>query len=126
MKTNFTKQQMIHIYNGYIQSLMEYAAPVFVGLTKHDSNRLNKIQNHAHHIICGWDCHCNTLDNLDDQRLSLTKKLFYKVYNNELNILQKYCPDHLPKPHKFHFPFCQTERKLHSFFPFIIKQINNG
>ena len=98
LKKNLTKQQLWNVYNSLIRSLLEYAAPIFIALPSYLCDRLEKLQNRAHNIICGYtlndnyhrerNCDC-VVKTLKDRRIDLSLKLFKSVINNELHPLAK-------------------------------------
>jgi len=98
LKKNLTKQQLWNIYNSLIRSILEYAAPIFIALPSYLCDRLEKLQNRAHNIICGYTLNDNyhrerncdgVVKTLKDRRIELSLKLFKSVINNELHPLAK-------------------------------------
>ena len=68
------------IFNGLIRSVLEYAAPLFISLTKSLCKQIESIQKRAHNIICGdvQDCGC-VLIALESRRTELALRLFESI-----------------------------------------------
>ena len=78
------------VYEATIRSLLEYACPVFVGLSPTLSERLNRIVRRAHRIMAhneDFECHC---EDLRTRRDRLALKLFAKAENNKNHILHAF------------------------------------
>ena len=66
-----SKKDMITVYNAILPSILEYCAPLFLGLTAADSNRLEKLQKRFHRMLYGDLCRSSCLTPLSDRRFTL-------------------------------------------------------
>ena len=67
------QSEMLDVYSKQVRSILELAVPVWnAGLTKHDSNQIERVQRSAFHIILGegYACYENALETLGYDRLS--------------------------------------------------------
>ena len=113
------------VYNGIIRNVMENCAAVYTGAPQVLFKKYNRIQKHAHRIICGEECSCDMMKNLEDRRMNLAVKLFLNAADNKSHILNKIMPCRLKHTKKFHVPFCKTNRSGKTFIPFTAIYINN-
>ena len=63
------------IYYGIMRSIIEYAAPLFVGLSKKESKKLDSLQKRFHKLLCGGSCSKECLPPLSDRRRQLAINL---------------------------------------------------
>lgn len=118
------KQFLINIYFLLVRSIFDYASPVFCKLNQSNITQMNRIQNRFHRIICCFDSNCTFLPPLCDRRKSLAISLFTTIISNPEHILFNLVPDRLPSG-RFSFPFCRTNRRLNSFFPYVLNLYNS-
>ena len=108
------KSVLLTAYNGLIRSLLEYCAPLFIGLTKKDSKKLRKIQKRFHKLMCGVDCVGDCLQDLDARREVHALRLFHKTLKPTL-LLHALSP-RLSDTGGVILPFVRTNRCGQSFF----------
>ena len=58
---SLTKRDLMQVYNSHIRSILEYNSPLFVGTSKQNSAKIERIRKRCHRIICDFDCKCNVL-----------------------------------------------------------------
>ena len=115
------KHLLINIYFLLVRSIFDYASPVFFCmLNQSDISQLNRIQKRFHRIICCADSNCCVLPPLCDRRNSLAVSLFGTIIANPDHILYNLVLHRLPSG-RFSFPYCRTNRRLNSFFPYVLK-----
>ena len=102
------------VYYGIMRSIMEYAAPLFVGLSEKDSKKFQMLQNRFHRILCGKDCRNHCLSLLADRRKYLTLKLFDEVSRRNGHILKKHLFPTSTRGRVI-LPSIRTTRRLKSF-----------
>ena len=111
-----TKREMVQIYSAHIQSIMEYNSPLFVGTTKKNTKKMEKIRKRCHRIICDFECTCDILPHLTGRRerkaLSTLKK-----YMDPHHILHSLVPPTLPRTQHLQIPHSNTDRRANSFIP---------
>lgn len=116
--------KLLVLYYGLVRSILEYAAPLFTSLTCKEKRYLDGIQKRALNIIFGYNEHHPTLENLSDRRLNMAIKLFKKAEDNMEHILHCQIPDRLTNSNHLRQQFCRTERRQHSFFPYMTTIMN--
>jgi len=130
LKKLVTKEELHNIYLALIRSLFEYSSQVFVGLNKTLDIKMHKINNRAHRIIfntnnpsdISCDCSINTIN---IRRLTQSKSLFKTIANSPNHLLHSRIPHILHFSGHFSVPFCRTEKRQKSFFPFSTTQLNS-
>ena len=110
IRSHTTVEQFNIIYNLLVRSLIEYASPAFVGLSKGDSNRLQSIQNRCLKIkgLTG-------ATDLAVRRKDAAIKLFEQILTCDTAIKQLF-PSRLPSG-RISVPFSRTSVRRKSFFP---------
>ena len=96
-----SKNELWTVFTGLIRSVLEYAAPLFISLSKSLCKQIELIQNRAHKIICGAveNCGC-VLSTLESCRIDLA------LLRYNLNRLRKH----------FHAPMINRTQRRNSFF----------
>lgn len=123
-----TQRENHDIYIAVVRSLLEYACPVYVGLNKTLSKKLQQLDNRAHRIIFGsdkanWHCSCTTLQ---ERRTRLSTDTLNHIQKFPPHILHNRLPDILKYTKQFSIPFCRTEKRKMSFFPFTAILVNES
>ena len=118
MKPFCTKTDLINVYNATARSVLEYAAPVLIGLDQNNERRLHKLQSRIHKIICGPSCHLPCLTDLSQRRVQQSIKLFQKALH-PTHILHTIMPPVLrsTRTNKVNVPYCRTSKRSNSFVP---------
>ena len=124
LKRLLHKSELVRTHNNFVLSLLEYCAPVFLGISSENSSRLEKIQRRAHNIVCGLKCSCDQFPLLSDWRKHLALKCFMAVKQGD-HILHRLFPDLLPSGRRLVVPFCRTSLRLSSFIPSCILLYNS-
>ena len=125
MKSLTTKNELHQIYLAVIRPLLEYCSPVFAHLNKKLRKKIERIDKRAHWIIFedgGRKCNC--IGSLEQRRYTLASQLFRKISTLEDHVLNAKVPKRLRYCDKYQNPFCRTERRKNSFFPFMTLLIN--
>ena len=89
VKSILNKKQLIIIYIGLIQSILNYSFPIHTYFTSKDIKRLTSLRRRAHNIICNVNCHEDCLPCFSTKWNDLSKKLFSNIVSNENHILHK-------------------------------------
>ena len=113
------RDELMKVYHGLLLPLLEYCSPLFVGMSKNLANRLEKLQNRAHRIICGSDCQCGKLTSLSDRRMARALTLFSQAAATE-SPLHSLLPEKSSRSDRAIIPLCKTKRRQTSFIPFMI------
>lgn len=118
LKNYLNKTHLISIYLSLIASIIEFSCPLFLSsITNSDKLKIIKISKRAHSIICGFHCKNNCLPNPLDRMFKHSLNFFDKAQNPN-NILHNKLPRTLPSG-RFSVPYCNTSRRLNSFFPYM-------
>ena len=123
LRSVVSRNELISLYNAIVRSYLEYASPLFVGLTKEDSAKLQRIQKRFHRLLCGPECREACLEPLDARRLAAAGKLFLKTMTPS-HILHHLSPTKSSSD-RFVLPAATTTRRLNSFFNFMIRYFNS-
>lgn len=93
MKSYCSTDELWLIYTMLIRSLLEYAAPMFIGLEKSIENDLELLQRRAHRIICGSvsSCECVVVS-LYKRRCRLSNKLYSSIEKCDSHVLHRFLP----------------------------------
>ena len=119
LRKELTKKELVLVYNNLIRSVLEYNAPVFVGVNQTESAMLERIQRRCHRIICGNDCKGSQFSPLSARRSISSQKLFMKIQKTD-NLLHRHFPNFLQNhASKLMMPVLHTRRRAMSFFSFL-------
>ena len=94
--------------------MLEYASPSFCKLIQTDIDKLDRIQNRIHRMICCDNSSCNIFPSLAERRSFLSKKLFKQIVKDKNHVLHCILPRRLPSG-RHEIPFCNTVRRQNSF-----------
>lgn len=116
------------VYVSIVRSVLEYASPVFVGLNKTLSQKIQALDKRAHRIIYGsdrsnWQCQCDK-DIMNQRRFLSSEKFLLHILGHPNHILYSRIPHKMNYTQLYSIPFCRTEKRRASFFPFIVAQLN--
>ncbi|MEL7307471.1 MAG: reverse transcriptase family protein, partial [Pseudomonadota bacterium] len=130
LKPHLNPLSLKMVYFSIMRSVMEYAAPLFIGLCEKDSKRLQILQNRFHRILCGKECREECLPSLADRRKNLTLSLFRKALSEDGHLLRKILHP-LSSHGRVILPTIRTTRRLKTFtiqsaMLFNESKINNG
>ena len=110
MKSFTSDEQFKTIYSALIRSLIEYACPAFIGISRDESKRLQKIQDRC--LKIKGDI---SMTELEIRRRSMAVKIFKGLPGQETFISQL-TPSWLPSG-RISVPFCRTARRRNAFLP---------
>ena len=113
-----SKKDLVKVYNAFILPILEYNSPLFIGVNKRNSDKIEKIRKRCHRIVCGCDCPCSLFPSLSERRLSRALVTFSAMLNPS-HLLNSLCPNFLTHSRMrfVQIPFSRTERRLRSFIP---------
>ena len=106
-------------YNALLRSILEYSAPLFLGITQTESNRLEAMQNRFHKLLCGRECKKNCMEDLESRRRKLALRLLDRM-KKEGHVLHQYLPS-TSKAGRFILQTRRTSRRSKAFIPLICK-----
>jgi hypothetical protein len=119
-----TKNDLKNVYQSLIRSLIEYCAPVFIGLSIHNCELLRKLQNRAHRIICNADCKCQIFEDLSSRRKASAVSFLRKIEKFPDHPLHSLRPCKSSRSGRYLQPLATTSRRRNSFFPATILILN--
>ena len=119
-----TKKDLLLVYESYILSVIEYNTPLLIGLSKGNSERLERIRKRCHRIICGFNCHCDDFPTLSSRRHTQAMKVFSLMQKPD-HLTHSLIPHAMPRSQHFYLEPMRTERRLLSFIPYCCIQSNN-
>lgn len=115
LKNLLTKKHLLKVYTAYIRSIMEYAAPLFIGLDTTTQFQLDRIQRRALRII--YSTEDQIVENLLARRVKQSTNLYKLAHNNSNHSLHHLIPPLLPRTRRFNQPHSRTNTRLNSFIP---------
>ena len=110
MKSITSDRQFVAIYVALIRSVLEYASPAFIGLSKMEESRLRQIQRRC--LKVKGQIH---LPDLAARRLSYAQKFFCEISSSD-TFIKDLLPLNLPSG-RTSVPFCRTSLRRRSFIP---------
>ena len=117
LKTELSKEDLITVYKVYILSILEYNSPLFVGISKKESLKIEAIRKRSHRIICGKDCTCSHFIPLSDRRESRALKEFKALLCTD-SVLNYLSPQRLTFSGHLRVPILKSKRRACSFIPY--------
>ena len=125
LKPHLQTKDLHEVYIAYIRSILEYCAPVFIGLNAKLSKQLQRVDNRAHRLIYGDERHCSCgPHSLKERREEMGKQLLQKIISSPDHILKDKGPNILPHNRRFSAYYCRTDKRSKSFFPLTTHLIN--
>ena len=115
LKKSLSKDQLLMLYNSVARSILEYASPLFVGLSSMKTQRLERVQKRLHRLLCGSGCKKQTLPALDERCQKSSTKLLRKILSKGPPFYS-IAPE-VPPTGRVILPNIQTTRRKTSFFP---------
>lgn len=123
LKHLVSRLDLIKLYNTMILSLLEYNAPVMVGLNTKNTEKIEKVRRRCHRIICGFECDCDALTPVSVRRLQQATKLFHSMTHPD-NLLNHLIPQKLPQTGHYNIETMYTNRRLQAFIPHMSIHLN--
>ena len=113
---SITRKDMLQIYHAHILGVLEFNSPVLIGMSKRNSDKLERIRKRCHNVICQMHCKCHSFPTLESRRRNRALK-FFKQMRNPSDILHSLSPEVLPKSGHVKLPLSTTTRRSSSFIP---------
>lgn len=125
VKPHISQSELHEVYCALVRSLFDYCCPVFTKLPKKLTQRVQRIEKRAHRLIFGKNitCACD-LDGFVKRRQNIAKKLFLNIQHNKQHLLHDQMPKRLPHSTRFSNFLCRTNKRQHSFFPYLTILLN--
>lgn len=125
LKKCLSSQELIRVYHAVITSLILYASPAYGRLPTTLLMRLEKFQNRGHRLICGPSCECDGFPSLGQRIEDAAVKFLRIAESYHDHPLHNDVPGRLPATNRMRLPFCNTTRRLNSFFPWAARVANS-
>ena len=125
LKPHVSDANLKVIYFGLMRSIMEYAAPLLVGLSKTDAKKLEALQKRFHKLLCGPDCANQCLPSLAQRRNMMAAKL-YRVASSDNHHLLNPILCRISPSGRYIIPAVTTTRRLSSFVLNVALHINES
>ena len=123
LKQVLSKKELTCVYNAFILSSLEYCSALLVGISKKNSEKLEKVRRKCHRIVCGRHCRCDAFTPLYIRRLHHALTLLKSMKQPD-HLLHDLLPPSLSHSSKFLLPSIRTKRRHDSFLPFCISLSN--
>jgi hypothetical protein len=115
LKFSLPPSQLLLIYKGIIQSLIDYCLPIQFNLSKKEINRIILIQKRAHRIICGPDCVLDCIPNFYERRMTLSSNFLNRILTIDNHIIKDIVPLKSQRSGRLILPSVTTNKYLNSF-----------
>ncbi|MEL7307855.1 MAG: reverse transcriptase family protein [Pseudomonadota bacterium] len=122
IRSYFSSHKLRRLYFSLVRTVIEYCAPLYVGISSSDALRLSRLQSRFHRVICGPHCDFNCLPPLELRRSQLTKYFLLKIMDAD-HILHRELPE-ISRTGRFILPPRRTDRRSKSFFLFSCEKYN--
>ena len=119
LKTLLSHDQLVNVFYAIIQSLMDYASPVFMNAGSSLDATLMSICKRAFKIIHGPDTQCSQCNFIDvyERRVMLSMRLFRNAFSSESHVLHHLLPSTSQmNSQRIMLPFVRTSRRAKGFF----------
>ena len=87
-----TKKELMNVYNCLVLSHITYASTVLTHLQVADCNRINRLIDRCHKIICNVGCSCSAFLPIDSIVKKRNHKLFGNILKHKDHPLRTYLP----------------------------------
>ena len=115
------------VYSSLVRSMMDYACPLFVGLSERHATILRRLESRAHRIMFhGQRSSCCPPNSLKERRLLLSSRLWDKIKKDKNHLLHPLLPQTLPVSKRYSVPSHRTDKFARSFFVFMTLFLNNS
>ena len=126
LKPHVTEENLITIFNGLVRSITEYCSPLFIGLSKSNSHKLERVLYRFHRLLCGdsyKSCAVHDFMSLTERRKQAALKLFKQTLTTT-HIMHALTP-HISPAGRVILPVSRTTRRSNSFFVRVSQLFNN-
>ena len=123
LRPTLSNKHLQLIYNALLRSILEYCSPLFLGITRTASNRLEAVQTRFHKLLCGRGCEKNCLEDLESRRRRMSLRLLSRMMKDEQHILNQFLPS-IAVSGRFILATRRTSRRCKAFIPLICEIYN--
>ena len=118
LKPLLCHDNLVTIFHALIQSLLDYASPVFLNAGSSLDSSFVVLCKRAFRIIHGPDKYCKSCDFLQvyRRRLHLSMKLFDQALSSPSHVLHDLIPPFSTRSARIILPFVRTSRRAKGFF----------
>ena len=125
------KDEMVSVYYAVIRSVLEYSAPLLIGLPAHLRNQLERVQSRSHRLICKFSrfddpCNCSQFPPLHDRRTRISTRIFLQAHANAQHRLNSLLPPFSTRTGLPIQPPCRTLRYRMTFIPYVSALLNGS
>jgi len=120
------KSQKAALFNGIVQSVIDYGCPAYGKLKVKHEKQLNRIIKRAHFIICQSNCNKNCLTLFSKRQQQLSLRLFRQIEQNSKHVLHNRIPPKLPRTKQYRQELSRTTRRQAQFFPYMTQFLNHS
>jgi hypothetical protein len=118
LRSLFSHDQLVCVFNSIIRSVLEYASPVFLNPGSGFDRKLLSLCKRAFRIVHGSDARdCDKCSMLEvcDRRKTLSIRLFRKVLCDPNNVLHHLLPPPSHRSERLILPHVKTRRRMNGF-----------
>ena len=127
MKRFFTHEDLWNIFHCTVESVMEYAAPLFGRLKRDIVDEMSSLYKRCKRIVCPPSCSCDNVPlDIQSHRDRVALKLLHDAEVNESHPLHSLVPSRHRFCNKYVVPCCFTERRRNTFIIYTVLKANNS
>lgn len=114
LKPHMSPANLKTVYFGIMRSIIEYAAPLLIGMHEKDAKKLNALQTRFHRLLCGRQCRKECLPSITKRRENHTVRLYEKaLHQHDHRLKSIICI--MSRNGRLLLPAVNTTRRLRSF-----------
>lgn len=100
-------------FSSLVKPIMDYCAPLFIGMSSSDTRSLSRLQSRFHRMVCDRSCNCPVFRDVEERRTLLSLKLLNHAMNPG-HILHEFLPP-LSNSGRFLLPPRRTQQRSNTF-----------
>ncbi len=123
LRPYLSNNELKQVYFAVVRSILEYCAPLLIGMSATEAKKVESIQRRFHRLLCGVECKDNNCVPL----LSIRRRDISLRFLNEIMKAGHILNHHLPpisERSRFILPHRNTQRRCSSFMPYICEIYN--
>ena len=122
LRNSLSPKSLMLFYHSLVRPLIEYCAPLFIGCSTTDNERLSRLQSRFHRIVCHKDCTCSLFHDVEARRMILCLRFLHQMMSSD-HVLHAYLPP-ISKTGRFVLPYRRTQKRSKAFSPYAAMVFN--
>ena len=122
LRNSLSPKSLMLFYHSLVRPLIEYCAPLFIGCSTTDNERLSRLQSRFHRIVCHKDCTCSLFHDVEARRMILCLRFLHQMTSSD-HVLHAYLLP-ISKTGRFVLPYRRTQKRSKAFSPYAAMVFN--